>query len=120
MATTSVVIGPVRLTADCSTVPSAPGVLPPMYQSWTVPLTGSCHNTSMNPSPLKSPVPTTRHGLLVVKLAAPNSVVPCGPPKYQICAQPDLGSCQSKSGWPSLLKSATETTCHGFLVVISA
>ncbi len=34
----------------------APGVVPPIYQIWTVPLTGSGHTTSGNPSLLKSQI----------------------------------------------------------------
>ena len=43
-------------------------------------------------------------------LAEPVIVAPPAPPMYQICAAPVDGFCQTRSGTPSLLKSAAATT----------
>src|SRR5450755_765547 len=69
----------VILAADISTLP--PG--PPRNHTSTAPLTGSCHTTSGVPLPSKSPIPTMCHGFVFVRSAAPSTVTPCDPPRYQ-------------------------------------
>src|SRR5215468_7194649 len=81
------------------------------------PLLGLNQSTSANPSPLKSPTPTTCHGgehpapqvreRIEVAMTLP------WPSSSHSPSSPVLALNQSTSACPSPLKSPTPTTCHG-------
>src|SRR5450755_3533325 len=88
-----------------------------MNQYWTHPVVGL--SQMKYGSPLVAAA-FTLHGLLLVTVVMLATVPLVEPVMNHTCSRPVVGSCITRSGTPSPLKSVVAATCNGVLAVTAA